>query len=95
MQSDQVDYGAWNARRRGYWGSSADIEPLNEDANAWFSSMMSGFKVSPAYSFKAEDFLDLTDDDRRASALNIGIPSLLDLGLREELGGQAQPPWKS
>ena len=95
MQSDQVDYGAWNARRRGYWGSSADIEPLNEDANAWFSSMMSGFKVSPAYSFKAEDFLDLTDDDRRASALNIGIPSVLDLGLREELGGQAQPPWKS
>ena len=95
MQTSGKQYSSWNARLRGYWGACADIDVDNTDANAWHSALMSGFKTSPGFQFEADDFLDLTDHARLTSARAIGVPSHLDLGLRESQTQQSEASWKT
>ena len=90
VQSNARSYGGWVKRLRGYWGDIYGIRCPHDIPSAWFTSLMSGFKLGP-YKFNAEEFITLDDESRRQEAARIGVPTFDDLGPRESKSDQSAP----
>ena len=96
---DTLDYAHLQDRKRLWWQFARMKRCFWSEASRWNHDLMTVFKLQP-FQFSGDDFLTHDHADRKAEAMEVGLPVLADFGRRIPCNraplniGKADAGWK-